>query len=378
MLGSHICENRLSFKKTNSTKSTLPLKDSMSILTTTIGAWPKPTEVPIPDWFQQESTTAANPTEALDACERCWDDDVPELLDRVTQAVVKDQISVGIDIPTDGEMRRENYIHYQCRHIEGINFDRLTKKSMRSGAWTVSVPTITHPVKPGKPFLVRDWHVAQSAADRPVKITLPGPMTIMDSVADEFYGSERKLARALSETLNAEISRLAKAGCRWIQVDEPVFARDPEKALAFGVENLERCFQGVTKGVYRATHICCGYPDRADSSDYLKAPPSAYYLMAPALDAAAVDAVSIEDAHRPNDLSLLELFKNTIVILGVIGIAQTRIETIEEIESHLREALGHIEKERLIAAPDCGLGLLSRETVLAKLSHLTQAVERIG
>ena len=110
----------------------------------------------------------------------------------------------------------------------------------------------------------------------------------------------------------------------------------------------------------------------------LKAPLSAYSLMAPALDAAAVDAVSIEDAHRHNDLSLIELFKNTIVILGVIGIAQTRIETIDEIESRLREALSHIEKERLIAAPDCGLGLLSRETVLAKLSHLTQAVKRIG
>ena len=96
------------------------------------------------------------------------------------------------------------------------------------------------------------------------------------------------------------------------------------------------------------------------------------------VDEAAVDAVSIEDAHRPNDLTLLELFQNTTVILGVLGIAQTRIETIEEIESRLRGALNHIEKDRLIAAPDCGLGMLNHETVLAKLSHLTQAVERIG
>ena len=350
----------------------------MRILTTTIGSWPKPADVPIPDWFQQESTTAANPTEALDACEWCRDDGVLELLDRVTQEVVKEQVSVGIDIPTDGEVRRENYIHYHCRHMEGFNFDRLTKKTMRAGAWTVSVPTITHPIGPGKPFLVRDWQVAQSVTDRPVKITLPGPMTLMDSVADEFYGSKRKLARALAEALNAEIIRLAKAGCRWIQVDEPVFARHPESALAFGIENLERCFQGVTKEVTRCTHICCGYPDKVDSTDYIKAPPSAYCLLAPALDEAAVDAVSIEDAHRPNDLSLLELFRNTTVILGVLGIAQTRIETIGEIESRLRGALNHIEKDRLIAAPDCGLGMLSHETVLAKLSHLTQAVERIG
>jgi len=350
----------------------------MRIRTTTIGAWPKPADVPIPDWFQQESTTDANPTEAMDACERYLDDDLPELLDRVTQEVVKEQVNAGIDIPTDGEIRRENYIHSHCRHMEGINFERLTKKVMRSGAWEAFVPTIIHPIRPGKSFLVREWQVAQAVTNRPVKITLPGPMTIMDSVADEFYGNERKLARALAEALNFEISRLAKAGCRWIQVDEPVFVRYPESALSFGIENLERCFNGINREVTRCTHICCGYPAKVDSTNYVKAPPSAYSFLATALDEAAIDAVSIEDAHRPNDLSLLELFENTIVILGVLGIARTRIESIEEIESRLQDAMGHIEKDRLIAAPDCGLGMLSQETVLAKLGHLRQAVERIG
>ncbi len=227
------------------------------------------------------------------------------------------QVNIGIDIPTDGEIRRENYIHSHCRHMEGINFDRLTKKAMRSGVWEVFVPTITHSIRPGKPFLVREWQVAQAVTNRPVKITLPGPMTIMDSVADELYGSERKLARALAQALNFEIIRLAEAGCLWIQVDEPVFARYPEAAISFGIENLERCFNGVNREVTRCTHICCGYPDKVDSTDYVKAPPSAYCLLAPALDEAAIDAVSIEDAHRPNDLSLLELFENIIVILGV-------------------------------------------------------------
>ncbi|MCP3890203.1 MAG: cobalamin-independent methionine synthase II family protein [Desulfobulbaceae bacterium] len=350
----------------------------MRIRTTTVGAWPKPAEVPIPDWFQQERTTDANPTEALDASQEHFDDDVSELLDRITQEVVKEQVNAGIDIPTDGEIRRENYIHSHCRHIEGINFDRLTKKSMRSGAWEVSVPTITQPIRAGKSFLVREWQVAQAVTSNPVKITLPGPMTIMDSVANEFYGSEGKLAHTLADTLNVEIIRLAEAGCRWIQVDDPVFARYPEAALSFGIENLERCFHGVSREVTRCTHICCGYPDKVDSTDYVKAPPSAYSLLAPALDEAAIDAVSIEDAHRPNDLSLLELFENTIVILGVLGIARTRIESIEEIEFRLREAMEHIDKDRIIAAPDCGLGMLTQETVLAKLGHLRQAVERIG
>lgn len=350
----------------------------MKILTTTIGAWPKPAGIPIPDWFQGESTTADNPTEALDACETCWSDETAELLDKATKEVVALQAATGIDIPTDGELRRENYIHYHCRHLSGFDFKHLTEKSMRSGAWTVKVPTITGEIKPDRPFLVRDWEVAQSATDRPVKITLPGPMTIADSVADRFYRDDRKLGAVLAGALNAEIRRLAHAGCQWIQVDEPLFARYPENALAFGVENLERCFHGLEGRVNRVTHICCGYPDRLDSTDYAKAPPDSYHRLAPALDDAAVDVVSIEDAHRPNDLSLLDEFKSTTIILGVIGIARSRIESAHEIESRLRAALDHIDKHRLMAAPDCGLGMLPPELIPQKLEQMRIAVDCIG
>ena len=350
----------------------------MRIQTTTIGAWPKPLDIPIPDWFQGESTTAGNPTESLDACETCWDEDVVTRLDQATREVVATQVKAGIDIPTDGELRRENYIHYHCRHLTGFDFTRLTEKTMRSGAWTVKVPTITAEIRAGEPFLVRDWEVARSATDRPVKITLPGPMTISDSVADAFYGDERRLGRALAEALNKEIHRLAGAGCRWIQVDEPLFARHPENALAFGIETLERCFHGLDQSVCRVTHICCGYPDKLDSTSYAKAPPDSYTRLAPALDEAALDAVSIEDAHRPNDLSLLELFRNTTVILGVIGIARTRIESADDIESRLRAALDHIDKSRLMTGPDCGLGMLPEKIILAKLTQMAAAVNRIG
>lgn len=350
----------------------------MKIETTTIGAWPKPDDVPIPDWFQGESTTADNPTEALDACETCWDDETRELLDRATKDVVALQVGAGIDIPTDGELRRENYIHYHCRHLTGIDFERLTEKSMRSGAWTVRVPTVNAPIKPSAPFLVRDWQVAQSATDRPVKITLPGPMTITDSVADDCYGDEQRLGRDLAGALNTEIRRLADAGCRWIQVDEPLFARHSEDALAYGIENLERCFYGLPEGVNRATHICCGYPDKVDSTGYAKAPPDSYQRLAPALEDAGIDAVSIEDAHRPNDLALLEVFRTTTVILGVIGIARSRLETADEIEARLRAALDHIDKDRLMAGPDCGLGMLAPDIVLAKLEQMRIAVNRIG
>ena len=349
----------------------------MPIQTTTIGAYPKPDYVPIPDWFKEESTIVKDPTKALDNCSVCHGPEAAELLDRATREVVLEQVRMGIDIPSDGEVRRENYIHYHCRHMAGIDFQNLTRKAMRDGQWVVNVPTIAAPVKAGSGFLVNDWRVAQAATERPVKITLPGPLTIIDSTFNAFYEDERGLAADLAAAINVEVVNLAQAGCRWIQIDEPIFAREPDKALAFGIENLERCFHGVPAAVNRAIHICCGYPDRLDSHQYEKAPTENYFRLAPALDDAALDVVSIEDAHRPNDLSLLELFKNRIIILGVIGIARSRIEPTEEIALRLRNALEHIDRERLMAAPDCGLGMLSHQQVQAKLKNMVEAANMI-
>ena len=349
----------------------------MPIPTTTIGAYPKPGYVPIPDWFREESTVTKDPTKALDDCIECHGLQAEELLDRATREVVLEQVRLGIDIPTDGEVRRENYIHYHCRKLAGIDFTCLTPKSMRNGQWAVAVPTITGPIKAGAGFLVRDWRVAQAITENPVKITLPGPMTIIDSTYNSFYEDERKLAVDLATAINSEVCNLAEAGCRWIQIDEPIFAREPDKALAFGIENLERCFHGIPSEVKRTIHICCGYPDRLDSDNYQKAPSQNYFRLAPALDETALNVISIEDAHRPNDLSLLELFRHQTIILGVIGIARSHIESVEEIVSRLRKALNHIDKERLMAAPDCGLGILSSRQVKAKLANMVKAAQLV-
>jgi 5-methyltetrahydropteroyltriglutamate--homocysteine methyltransferase len=349
----------------------------MPIPTTTIGAYPKPDYVPIPDWFREESTVAQDPTKALDNCNECHGPQAEELLDRATREVVLEQVRLGVDIPGDGEIRRENYIHYHCRNLAGIDFTCLTPKAMREGQWTVAVPTVTGAIKAAAGFLVRDWRVAQAATEKPVKITLPGPLTIIDSTYNSFYEDERKLAADLATAINYEVCNLAEAGCRWIQIDEPVFARQPDKALAFGIENLERCFYGTPAEVHRTIHICCGYPDRLDNDQFQKAPSQNYFRLAPALDEAALDVISIEDAHRPNDLSLLELFKRQTIILGVIGIARSRIESVEEITARLRQALDYIDKERLVAAPDCGLGLLSRRQVKAKLANMVKAAQLV-
>jgi 5-methyltetrahydropteroyltriglutamate--homocysteine methyltransferase len=347
----------------------------MALLTTTIGAHPKPDYVPTPDWFREGGAGLSNPTEAYQKYLANLPDNIEEILDRGTQEAVNDQVKVGIDIPTDGEVRRENYIHYHCRHIDGIDFANLTRKVARQGAWVAHLPTVTGPLKARDHFLPRDYRIAQAATDRPVKITVPGPMTITDSIADKFYTDDKRLGASLAAALNAEMIALAAAGCTWIQVDEPVFARKPDKALDYGFENLERCFQGVPNHVSRAVHMCCGYPDYLDQENFQKADLTAYFQLADAIEDSSIRAISLEDAHRHNDLSLLEHFKTTTVIFGVIDIARSRIETVAEITDRLQAALKHIDADRLIAAPDCGLGFLNRELALAKLANMVRAAE---
>jgi 5-methyltetrahydropteroyltriglutamate--homocysteine methyltransferase len=348
------------------------------MLTTTIGAYPKPDYVPIRDWFQREDgTDTAEPTAGYAETVARYGGRLEEILDRATVEVVREQVDLGIDIPTDGEIRRENYIHYHCRHLLGIDFESLTEKQMR-GHDQALLPTVTGPIRAGPPFLVRDWQIAQSATRKPIKITVPGPLTIGDSIADAFYEDHgRRRGAALADALNAEIRALADAGCPVVQVDEPVFARKVEDALAFGIEHLERCFHKVPRSTERVVHVCCGYPDRLDAEDYPKAPNTAYLQLAGTLDEAAIDAVSIEDAHRRNDLALLERFSRAKVLLGVIAIARSRLEEVEEVRERLLAALDHIDAARLIAAPDCGLGLLGRGLAKRKLEVLAAAAHSL-
>jgi 5-methyltetrahydropteroyltriglutamate--homocysteine methyltransferase len=291
--------------------------------------------------------------------------------------VIEDQVACGIDIPTDGEVKRENYVHYHCRHLEGFDFEKLTHRVLRGGAYETDLPTVRGPVKAKAPFLPDDWKLAQSFTERPVKMTLPGPMTITDTTADEHYGDPIALGRDLAEALNKEVLALAEAGCTYIQIDEPLFARKPQEALDYGLENIARCWQGVPTGVTKTMHMCCGYPNYLDQEDYVKADPQAYFDLAKAVDESVVDAVSIEDAHRPNDLSLLDLFSDTTVIFGVIAIARSRVETVEEVRERLKAALEHLPPERLIAAPDCGLGHLGRDLAMKKLKVLSAAAKSV-
>ena len=348
------------------------------MITTVIGSYPKPHYLKITDWFNATGgTDTENPTKYYEEEIKKIGSEVEEIFIRATKDVIKDQENCGIDIITDGEVRRENYIHYHCRHLNGIDFSNLTEKTARTGNYKCWLPTITNRVTAGESFLVEEWKTNQKLSNKPIKVTIPGPMTITDTIANTYYKTDEEMGYDLAEAINVEIKRLEEAGCKYIQVDEPLFARKPENALNFGIKNLEKCFANVDSAkIERTTHICCGYPDKLDAINYPKAPLDSYKKIAKALDASLIDSISIEDAHRYNDLKLLENFTKTKIIFGLIKIASSQKETEEDIEKRILDVLKYIDKQQLIAAPDCGLGHLTRQLAIEKLKIMVDVAKK--
>jgi len=349
------------------------------MITTVIGAYPKPKFLKITDWFNADGgTDTKNPTSKyLDELNEIGKN-AEKIFLQATKEVINDQIECGIDIITDGEIKRENYIHYHCRFLNGINFNKLTKKSARTGNYECWLPTIVDKIESREDFLTIDFLNAQKISAKPIKITIPGPMTITDTIANEFYNSEKELGKDLANAINIEIKRLKEVGCHYIQIDEPLFARKPEQALEYGIQNLEICFDGIENSkVEKIVHICCGYPDKLDSINYPKAPLDSYKMIAERLDQSILDSISIEDAHRYNDLNFFSIFKKTKLIVGLIKIASSIEETEEEIFNRLKKISNYIDLKNVIAAPDCGLGHLPKELAKKKLRVMVKAVKNL-
>ena len=228
--------------------------------TTVIGSFPKPDYLPIRDWFDssRENGTMGSTDVTLGYTGWKASDADEALFRRAAEEVIGLQVDAGVDVPTDGEVRRENYIHYHCRHIAGFDFRDLERRVLRDGAYEAELPAIRRKVShDGPAYSPHDFAASQEVSAREVKFTLPGPLTIMDTTADCHYDDRPRLAADLAATVNKEILALVDAGCRHIQVDEPLFARQVEDALGFGMEGLECCFHNVPDHVTRAVHICC-------------------------------------------------------------------------------------------------------------------------
>ena len=353
-----------------------------SLITTVVGSFPKPNYLPIEDWFDaarnKQGMNTSKITRLYTDYNKNKNPNDENLFVKAAKDIINLQISAGIMIPTDGEVRRENYIHYHCRYLDGFDFDNLEFHVWRDGAYKSHLPAIRNKVLHSRnSYSVHDFNASQNVSPVPLKFTLPGPLTIMDTAVDCYYFNRPKLNYDLADTVNKEILALVDAGCTFIQVDEPLFARQVDDALSFGMEGIDRCFHKVPKNVTKILHMCCGYPDYLDDMHYKKADPESYFTLAKHIDVISVDQISIEDAHCCNDLSLLECFKNATVILGSIAIAKSQIETVEDVESRIRKALEHIDKNRLVIAPDCGLGLLSSNLAEAKLKVMCEAASRV-
>ncbi|XP_033103865.1 5-methyltetrahydropteroyltriglutamate--homocysteine methyltransferase-like [Anneissia japonica] len=349
---------------------------NICLQTTVIGSYPKPAYMKLTDWFKDNSVKRVTKDYSAMIAEKGMN----ELIDKAEDEVLREQVGLGINIITDGEIRRENYMYYLLRHLKGFDFFNLTDNHpMRNPKYVHSVPTIVGPLEiVDESKLAGEWRKCQDVSEVPVKYTIPGPMTIIESTSNKFYSDVEKLSEAIVLILKKVIKELVKAGCKHIQIDEPLFARIPARAIDYGIRHAASCFQDVGSDVTKIIHICCGYPDRLDQTDYLKADRSSYLTLAGHLDEAVFDAVSIEDAHCHNDLSFLKMFTKTSVILGCVAIAKSQVESVAEIQERICEALKYIPAERLQIAPDCGLGYLPHDILVQKLTNMVTAAKLVN
>ena len=346
--------------------------------TTVIGSYPKPDYVKIPDWFKISSTIDHTHL-VTDYLKNEDQIKLEENFNKAIEEVIKEQVDLKIDVITDGEIRRENYIYAFCRSIKNIDFHILTEKELRNKTYKIKCPTIVNKIeiKDKNEYFSHEWYKSNQIAKKynaTLKFTLPGPMTICDTLSNTYYKDDKEICNDLVPLLRREILYLKSIGCKEIQIDEPVFARQPEKALAWGIDLLNCIIKDISN-VFFSVHICCGYPNYLDQMNYNKADNNSYNMIAESLDNSYINAISIEDAHCHQDLSFIKKIKKKTIIFGVIAIAKSKVETITEITERINEILKFINKERLIIAPDCGLGFLPKPILYNKLQNMVKAVK---
>jgi 5-methyltetrahydropteroyltriglutamate--homocysteine methyltransferase len=283
-----------------------------------------------------------------------------EAHDDATILAIRDQERAGLDIVTDGEMRRESYSNRFATALAGVDLDNPGAALDRSGAPT-SVPRVVGPIERMHPVLVRDLEFARAQTSLPVKMTVPGPFTMSQQAQNDAYPSDAELALAYADTVRAEIADLFAAGADIVQLDEPYMQARPEKAREFGLAALERALAGAAGTT--VVHLCFGY------AALIHERPSAYSFL-PELAACPCDQISIETAQSGLDTSILDTLPGKRIILGVIALDDPAVETPAEVAARIRRALPHKRADELVAAPDCGMKYLPRDSAYGKLEAL--------
>lgn len=285
-----------------------------------------------------------------------------EAQDDATLIAIRDQERAGLDIITDGEMRRESYSNRFATALDGVDIDNPGTALDRSGHPN-PVPRVTGKVRRKHPVEVRDVELLRAATDRRIKMTVPGPFTMSQQAQNDFYEDEEALAMDYAAAVNEEIKDLFAAGADIVQIDEPYMQARPEKARAYGLKALNRALDGVEGET--AVHICFGY------AAIIHERPEGYSFL-PELAGSAAKAVSIETAQSCLDCSILAKLPDKTIILGVLDLSTHEVETPEIVAARIRRALPYVPVERIVVAPDCGLKYLPRDVAFGKMKAMAE------
>lgn len=283
---------------------------------------------------------------------------------------LKEQEDAGLSIVTDGEMSRQHFVHGFLEFVEGIDFDKKVEMGIRNDRYKAMVPTVTGPLRLKGRVHETEAKLLRAHTARRVKITMPGPMTIIDTIADGFYGDRVKMAFAFADLLNQEARALEKDGVDVVQFDEPAFNVYMREAAHWGVKALEHCVEGLS--CTTAVHICYGYGIEANIKwkATLGQQWRQYEEVFPALAKSRIHQVSLEcrNSYVPPDL--MGLLAGKDVMVGVIDVARDHVETPEEVAATIHEALKYVPAERLIPCTNCGMAPMDRRIAAAKLKAL--------
>jgi 5-methyltetrahydropteroyltriglutamate--homocysteine methyltransferase len=348
------------------------------VLTAIVGSYPKPRYV-----------YPRNGRSLLDSFGFAFDrrrdelgsDAFSRLLDKAALEAIRDQNHAGIDIVTDGEERRGHYVLSIVNRLEGVDFRNLKPISMRAGTTRQNAPRVIGKLGYRGPLVLDEFLFTKKHAKGIAKIGLPGPSTVADCVADEYYRGDRKqLALDYADTIRHEVAALIAAGCQFIQFDDPVLLRYPDAAQAWGVEALERCFAGLEDRATFVVHICRGYPNKPLERKGIsyKANQDYYRAILSWLCESKLDVVSIEGAAGDLELSTLSAIGDKSIMLGVVDVGKNAVESVERLVARASEALRFVTKGQLILAPDCGMLELTRASAREKLTNLSLAARAVN
>jgi 5-methyltetrahydropteroyltriglutamate--homocysteine methyltransferase len=288
---------------------------------------------------------------------------------------LKEQEDAGINIATDGEQSRQHFVHGFLEFVEGIDFEHKIEMGIRNDRYKAMVPVVVGPLKLKGRVHEKDAALMRAHAKGKIKITMPGPMTIIDTLADRHYGDKVKLAMAFADLLNQEARALQAQGVDVIQFDEPAFNVYMDDVKAWGIDALHRCIEGLT--CKTAVHICYGYGIKAnlDWKATLGGEWRQYEEIFPALAKSRIDQISLECANAKVPMDLMALLDGKEIMVGVIDVASDEIETPEQVADTIGRALKFVRKDKLMPCTNCGMAPMSREIAAAKLKALVEGAE---